>query len=241
MSSLPWVVTLALAAWADPIAETGTVPTKEPVYVSSSPRYAKVVLGPKHTAEIWLVLDQSTPEGTAYDVLYADLDGDGDLTESEERFTATSQGTGSQRFELGSYKDGALDCEHTEFTVRTEPTGKLDMVSLRWRGGKRMSGGYPADPAGGYMQFAASVKEAPVVWFNGDGPFEFQRWFVNPLKIDGATDVKLFLGRKGRGPNSFAAWSEHVLPEGMGVRATLVYRDADGQEKSELSELLERC
>ena len=50
---------------------------KEPVYQSNDPKYCLLAFGPEATVRVWLVLDG--------DVLYVDRNGNGDLTEPDER------------------------------------------------------------------------------------------------------------------------------------------------------------
>src|SRR6266478_6927907 len=54
---------------------------KEPAYRSKAPKYCLVVFGPEAKTRVWLVLDG--------DVLYADRNGDGDLTAKDERLPKT--------------------------------------------------------------------------------------------------------------------------------------------------------
>ena len=61
---------------------------KEPTYVAE-PRYALFVFGLEGKARMWAVLDKSDAESPYYDVLYLDLDADGDLTDDGERFQGT--------------------------------------------------------------------------------------------------------------------------------------------------------
>ena len=78
---------------------------KEPVYVAK-PLYGLVVVGPEAATRVWLVLDKSKREATSYDVLYADLNGNGDLTESSEKFVRSGEGT---RFQLPDFKDPVIE------------------------------------------------------------------------------------------------------------------------------------
>jgi hypothetical protein len=112
---------------------------------------------------------------------------------------------------------------------------------LKWRGERNLGGGYPTDPDKGYMRFAKSAAEAPIVWFNGDGPVQFQRWLNPGLSIGGQDDVSLFLGFEGVGPSSFCAYQQYVLPEGEGVRAVLRYNDKEGNKRIAISEITGRC
>ena len=215
---------------------------KEPNYVSREPLYGLVVFGPEAETRVWMVLDQSDADSDLYDVLYVDLDGDGVLTDPAEQFTAKDASAQSTRFSLPDFIDPASGAKHTDFNLRVR-RGSLPsfMVSVMWRGELKYGGGYPEVPDDGYMRFAASRKEAPVVWLNGDGPFRFQRWFSGKLNIGGASDFKVFLGQEGIGRNSFSSFQCHALPDEEPVLATLIYQDKDGKEQQLDYKLKERC
>ena len=214
---------------------------REPASTSRRPLYGLLVFGPEAKARVWMVLDRSKPDAGPYDVLYADLDADGDLTEPAERVAGQVEGN-TVRFRLPDLTDPASGAVHTNFTARApggpDPTV---MVSLTWRGGRKMGGGYPEDPEDGYLSSGRPRRSAPVMWADGDGPFRFQRWYGGRLPIGGEEDFKVFVGQRGAGPNSFWAFQEHFLPESEGVQATLVYRDAGGKEQRLTCLLKERC
>jgi hypothetical protein len=115
------------------------------------------------------------------------------------------------------------------------------MISLKWRGKHKFGGGYPPDPDDGYMQFGKSPKTAPIMRLDGDGPFQFQRWYSGELSIGGDDELRLFLGLPGIGKASFCAFQRHVLKEGEPVLATLIYTDKDGKERKAAFKLKERC
>lgn len=212
----------------------------EPKY-RSQPLYGLVVFGPEAKSRVWLVLDKSAPAADRYDVLYADLNGNGDLTEAAEKFTA-EVAKADVRFTLPDFKDPATGATHTTLSARVsagpEPTV---MISMKWNGGHKFGGGYPADPENGYLKLATSAAAAPVLWANGDGPFRFQRWYSGKLTIDAADDLKVFVGQVGVGPSSFCAFQQHMLPDAEGVEATLIYKSADGKEHKLTSRLIDRC
>jgi len=208
---------------------------KEPAYVSKSPLYGLAAFGAKGDQPMWMVLDKSKAEGKKYDVLYLDLNGDGNLTDSGERFTPDKD----ERFRLKDFTDRA-GIKHGDLTLRTAEDGEA-MLGLHWRGQFRFGGGYPQDPETGYMHFAPRPADAPVLWVYGDGPFRFQRWYGAKLTIGESDDFKVFLGQPGLGKNTFCATQEHILPKDEWVKATLLYRDAMGKEQRLASELRERC
>jgi hypothetical protein len=211
---------------------------KEPAY-NAKPLYGLLVFGPKADRRVWIVLDKSKRDGPSYDILYVDRNADGDLTASDERLVAKAA-EGFPVFGLAELKDPATGAIHSEFRVRLTGDHPDAMVSLKWRGKMKMGGGYPPDP-GEYMRLSPKPETAPVVWFQGDGPFRFQRWYGGKLSIGGADDFKVFLGQIGWGPSSFCAFQEHVLPADEAVHATLIFTDKDGKERREICPLKERC
>jgi hypothetical protein len=220
------------------LARSLKAPRKEPAYASKRPLYGLAAFGPKAEKAVWMVLDKGDPKGDLYDVLHIDLDADGDLTGKGERLAAGSDGL----FRLAELTDPATGAKHKDLSVRI--TGKNDptvMVGVGWRGKYRFGGGYPEDPEAGYLRFAAKAADAPVLWMNGDGPFRFQRWYVDKLPIGAAGDFKVFLGQTGRGKSAFCAAQQHILPAGEWVKATLIYSDGAGKERRVVCELKERC
>ena len=203
------------------------------------PLFALAVLGPEQDSRIWLIADKSSPDAANHDVLYIDLNGDGDLTAADERF---NQPEGESRFTLPELIDPKTGIKHTDFSLRLSPGEKpTHMISLKWRGKYAFGGGYPVNPENGYMRFGKSPQDAPIVWLNGDGPFRFQPWLNESLVIGQETDLKQFLGQAGVGKNSFCAFKEHVLPGDEAVIATLLYTSQDGQEREATSFLERRC
>ena len=230
--------TAAVCRAADPpeLAKIDRRIAKEPAYTSKQPLYGLVVFGPAATTRTWLVLDQSK-EGGKYDVLYFDRNGNGDLTDAGERYTTTGD-----EFELGSFTDPDGRATHTKLKVRlTDKTPQTVMVGLNWRDRHRMGGGYPADPESGYMTFGATPAAAPVLWADGDGPFQFQRWYGGRLTIGAEDEFKVFVGRKGVGPSSFWAFTTYVVPKEEGAEATLIYTDREGAERTVSYRLTDRC
>ena len=90
---------------------------KEPEYIAKRPLYGLLVFGPAAQKRIWMVLDHSKPEAELYDLLYVDLNANGDLTESTERLVGKVEGN-DIRFRLPDLKDPATGAVHTRFTAR---------------------------------------------------------------------------------------------------------------------------
>jgi len=218
--------------------------TALPKLNAEKPLYALAVFGPEAKTQVWLVLDKSKADAKKYDVLWADLNGDGRLDPDRERFeTKSNRDVGSQIFELGDFTDPVTKDKHTDFEVSIDLERPICMLRLNWKGKAdlKMGGGYAPQGDSGYMRFAESQSEAPLVWFNGDGPFRFQRWYSAKMAIGKEEDLKLFLGQEGVGKHTFCAFTGYVLPEGEPVNATLVYTDKEGKEKRISFELKERC
>ena len=81
---------------------------------------------------IWIVLDHSRPAAEFYDVMYVDLDADGDLAGPMERVVGQAEGN-AIRFRLPDLNDPATRAVHTRFTARslTWPGSPLQHVLAR--------------------------------------------------------------------------------------------------------------
>jgi hypothetical protein len=213
---------------------------KEPVYKSKQPLYGLYVFGPDAKTRVWAVLDKSQPGATAYDVLYFDRNADGDLTAANERIEGKTE-NGRVQFDMGSFTDPLTGQKHTEFVLSYRPQEDgMVMLSMKWCDQVVIRGGYAPKP-GPYTQFAVSPAKAPVLWPGADGPLSFQFWSMSPLVIGSEEELRVFLGHRGHGTNTFCAVPDTFLPKQVPVLATLIYRDINGKEKRAQSELRERC
>ncbi len=88
LATISWFIVAASVSIARSAAAAAewdlTPPTKEPQY-QNEPRYALFVFGAKRQPRIWLVLDGTT--------LYVDRNGNGDLTEPDERLEPKNRPT----------------------------------------------------------------------------------------------------------------------------------------------------
>lgn len=230
----------ALAAGEPDLAKVDRRIAKEPVYKCKQPLYGLYAFGPEARTRVWAIFDRSQPDVADYDILYFDRNADGDLTASDERIKGKVEDR-RVTFDIGTFVDPQCKQKHTEITI-TRYSGDNARVSLRmqWCDKVMIRGGYAAD-AGPYTQFAPTPSEAPVLWPGADGVFSFQFWQIAPLTIGAADDVRVFLGHRGHGPNTFCAVPDTFLPAKIPVLATLLYKDKDGKERQVQSELRERC
>jgi hypothetical protein len=138
--------------------------------------------------------------------------------------------------------DPNTDESHTALTItRREPDDGSVMLKLDWRGRETIRGGYAEEP-GPYSQFATSIDEAPILWFDASGQFSFQPWMMTrELLIGGSADIRVFLGHHGIGKNTFCGVSQDFLPTNVPVLAILAYTDSEGNEREQLNEFRERC
>lgn len=215
-------------------------PPKLPALVTAEPLYGVFVFGTNGTRPIWAVFDKSSRESTGMDVLYLDLNSDGDLTQGAERFTAKGEKSKGDTvvFELGTIKEPGNGREHSSFKVTWRPTRVS--ASLKWLGGKPMNAGYGPETSK-YGNFSKSPQTAPVYVFGHELPFQFQPWMCTTLQRGGQTDFKVFVGNLGEGQGAFCAVDDKFLPRQDYVVATVIYKDASGKERQDKFDLKSRC
>lgn len=143
---------------------------KEPAY-QSSPRYCLMLLGTEPTTSVWLVLDG--------DVLYADLNGNGDLTEPEDRLNPQKRGKDTHVFKVDSIRDRS-GRTHKDFFLSVERDGQWQLQidvdeSTRQRA-------FIDEPA-------KKLKQARIVHFGG--PLKMRLWRAKKLTLSRAKPTKL--------------------------------------------------
>jgi hypothetical protein len=152
-------VTAVLLAGAAPAevdyAKIDRTIAREPAYESKAPKYCLLVFGPEAKARVWLVLDG--------DALYADRNGDGDLTAKDQRFPKQYLKRGTV-FEVGTIpaRDGVGP---SSLEVRVGPrVGKEDSYAI-WCRPQEDNGSLQRTV--GMLLFSDKPGEAPVVHFGG--------------------------------------------------------------------------
>jgi hypothetical protein len=234
---------------------------KEPAY-RSKPKYCLLVLGPEAKTRVWLVQDGDT--------LYVDRNGNGDLTETNEKVSAEKKDDaeeGVYTFKAGDLRDG--ERLHKELTLyvqkldpfadreaaikeflKKNPKGRGYTLSLEVEipgrrgnalGGRVQQQTSPLDGTG-VLQFAGHPQDAPIIHFGG--PWQVTLFGSHQLTIDRETTVYLGVGTRGLGAGTFT-WTdyENVIPTDKFPTLDVVYapKRPDDAPLREHYELKKRC
>jgi len=221
---------------------------KEPAYIST-PRYALFLLDPAGRFRVWAVADKSK-DAKYPDILYMDLDGDGDLTEEGERFEGRADpklaAAGMEMtIRVGDIAVPGTKIVHTKFLVSTSPKEgrKGFWFRMMWDGKTEVSGGYA--PVGiDTTEWAASAAAAPILRPTPLGPLSFAIWGSHTceLKIGGDTHISLVAGSLGSGPDTLGALDENFLDLGKDeIKVTVIAKDMDGGEVKTTSRIKGHC
>ncbi len=254
------VVSTSVGAAVD-LAKIERQIVKEPVY-RSKPKYCLLVLGTQGKSRVWLVQDGDT--------LYVDRNGNGDLTEADERVAAEKSENaeeGVYYFKAGDLRDG--ERLHKELTVGTmkfnevmqgvdvvkellkkNPKARGYVITLEMdipgrkgaaTGGRVQLRSFLVD-ATGVLQFADRPQDAPILHFGG--PWQISLFGRHQLTIDRETDVVLGVGSPGLGAGTFS-WIdyENVIPTDKFPTLDIVYPPKRPGDAPPLEhyELRQRC
>src|SRR5262245_54885020 len=222
---------------------------KEPKYVAE-PRYALFVFDLAGKHRVWAVADKTSKDAQYYDVLYLDLNGDGDLTQPGERFVGkfdekmVPAGMG-MTIRVGDIAVPGEDLVHTKFLVSTSPKAGRDgfWFRLYWGGREEVSGGYAAlGTSSTTWQPAAS--KAPVFRPCPHGPLAFAIWNDAPLQLRAGqtAELNVIVGNAGGGPDTLAVVDEHFLDLGRDeLTVTVIAKDSSGGEVRESTRIKKHC
>lgn len=143
-SALAALLTAALLALQEHAAAEGgeaprpeqavAAPAKEPEY-ASTPRYARFVFGEDETRTVWCVYVDGVEDdgGETEATLYWDADGDGDLTDPEERLGASQRSATWTRFRLPDVRLGQSGPAHTSIRLTVDAENHVLSLALRYR------------------------------------------------------------------------------------------------------------
>lgn len=212
---------------------------KEPKYTGGKPLYGLFVFGPARKARIWAVLDKTSPDAPAYNVLYFDRNANGNLTEPDERIAAKAVGAGINQFTVGAFRDPASGATHADLSFTMYPDGLLGFM-VKWEKKLFLSGGHDTRPTPG-SQFSPTRQAAPVFWPGLEKPLRFGVIKGRDLTIGEGNAVYFVFGRPGLGRHTFTAIQFDLIPRGTRIPATLEYTDTAGKAKQLSVEVRRRC
>ncbi len=147
------LLTVHLPGYAADLSKIDRTIGKEPAY-ETKPKYCLVVFGPEAKTRVWLVLDG--------DVLYADRNGDGDLTAKDERLPKTH--SLQEAFQAGTIL--AHNGESFSLKVEVKPGREGQETSYKIFSSPQKGKGF-YQRTDGVLLFADKPREAPIVHFGG--------------------------------------------------------------------------
>jgi hypothetical protein len=211
--------------------DLGNVPRKigrEPRYSSDRPLYGLLLFGREGNTRLWLVLDG--------EVVYLDRNGNGDLTESGERFPVTEirdqfanhipQDVFGEacNFRLGDVREAGGRVEHgpLSLTLYRPKAGAMPASPLAKQQAKILAEQREFVDLGVYLRkkhwqtarprLSLKPEEAPVVHF--DGPLTFALASEPVLKRRHENEFRVKVGTPGLGESAFAVLDyEGVVPK----------------------------
>ena len=202
----------------------------QPKYVAA-PQYGLLVLGSGAKGRVWMVLDKSTVEQPFYDVLYIDVDGDGNLGEPGERFEEKPDKAGARSTEVGriAIPGCGLVLENVVFRNYHAEEPPFVLLSMRVNGKVDLHGGYESGKAG--LRFAESPEKAPILHADPEGPLAFLLYDGAELQIGHSQGVRIMVGAAGSGGSTFMAVDENFLNlKEDKIFVTLIATDRAGKE-----------
>ena len=202
---------------------------REPDYQSDSPGYVLLAFGPRADFRAWMVLDGET--------LYIDRNGNGDLTEPDERVTRDGE---RAMFSAGDIT-AANGARHTGLSV-----GQFEdmvYVNVQVDGRRRQFAGRDMR---GQLSPARTPAEAPVVHFGGPLTMGLTGENCFNTREVQHTLYAALIGTPGIGPGTFASISYENVPAGAHPVAEIELpapddRDRDRRPIRERVELDQRC
>jgi hypothetical protein len=183
------LLTVHLPGYTADLSKIDRTIRKEPAY-QSKPKYCLVVLGPEAKTRVWLVVDG--------EVLYADRNGDGDLTGKDERLPIKF--VPRWGFQVGTItpREGG-DPFALEVEVKPGRDGQISyMIWCRPRNGQGF-----LQRTDGVLLFADRPQEAPVMHFGGPLTLTILDWHqpLQPRHLVRGRDnrVSILVGTPGFG------------------------------------------
>ena len=180
----------------------------EPKYTTRTPKYCLLVFGPDAETHVWLVHD-----GVVMHVLDSP---DGKSLKKWRQVKASSNS-----FTLGDVWEEGGKTVHKNLGY--VPASRIVRLSV-YVGGKRQVAGWDRN---GKMEFTASVKDAPVVHFNGPLTLDLFRE-QGAVRSGSEVDITAVVGTLGVGPGTFALFFTDSYPKGAWPTAVIEYPAKNG-------------
>jgi hypothetical protein len=189
---------------------------KEPVY-KAKPKYGLLVFGPQAKSRVWLVLDG--------DALYVDKNGNGDLTEKDERINQVPLKDETNLFPIGdlSLPEDSFPKNSSGLAMyRDTQKGATGPLRLAITINQRTWSGI-------FHELADRPKDAPILHFNFDGPLTFV-CLDPPTFVPGkTTNLVIHIGTPGLGEKT-RVWRNHassIVGLQVGLLAEIEYPNKD--------------
>jgi len=195
---------------------------KEPAYQSTDPRYCVLTFGREGKTSVWLVFD-SVPDplrpGDAKDYLYVDRNGNGDLTDPDERVPAVVH---KQKIHV-TFGKGYYDQTLLEFDVGA--VGKKKHQELRvwvsWYRGQdrpcrislKNEGQVAREESVSGVIFSRKRQDAPILRFDGSLTMRFALGMTHSLSLTEEFNLQAEIGTIGSGPDSFVFMRNDTFPK----------------------------
>jgi hypothetical protein len=211
-----------------------------PKFVAEA-RYALLLLGDGKT-RIWMAWDKTGAEASHHNVLYFDLDADGNLGEEGEKFVAKEAEGQGLKVEIGKVeiKGTKIVLDDVKIMSYTREKPPFTIVWFRMNGKVTVYGGY--GPKGTYLQFGESPEKAPILHADPWGTLSFFHAGPDEMNIGGSDTFMIYVGARGSGSATFMAVDESFLDlEKDKIFATVIAKDRQGNELRKRDQLKEHC
>jgi hypothetical protein len=199
-------------------------------------QYGLFRFGGSEPVSMWAVFAKSSAAAPAHDLLFLDLDADGDLTDPAERFVGGPEQGYSEAvrgFDVGRLAVPGTGEVHTG--VHLVHYGWKVEWSLCWRGATWLRGGVGRGWRDGV--FGARPEDAPVFTPRLDRPLQFLEYENRAVPVGRTGWFRVVAGARGLGRGSFSRIDTDALPAGEVLLATLHYVDQDGTRRERAFEL----
>lgn len=219
--TLVGLVVLSVPATANDLTKIDRTIAKEPAY-QSKPKYCLVVFGPEGQTRVWLVLDG--------DILYADRNGNGDLTEEGEKVSPQPV------LLTGLRRPGEKEPKALRFTATVGKDGEISVMTINdnyvqvdVKDAARKIDFAASHDAQGPLKFADKPKDAPVIYC---GPLTFLLPGNRVLQRGSEPgNLTVHIGRQGLGAGTSSAINIAAVPKDVHPVAEFEFprKDQPGQ------------